>query len=61
MEKLNDIQNRHEREGWEGLEKGWRVTSPFTHLGFFIFSFFLLPVGITVNYILIFYSNYIST
>ena len=29
---VDDIQNRHRKEGVGGVEKGWRVTSPFTHL-----------------------------
>ena len=39
MDKI--IQNRH-----SGVEEGWRVSSPFRPLPFFLF---LLPVEIIVN------------
>ena len=36
MDKI--IQNRHRKEGWEGVEEGWRVSSPFSPLP--VFSFY---------------------
>ena len=43
MDKIN--RNRHRKEGWEGIEEGWRVISSFSPLPFFI----LLSVRIIVN------------
>ena len=32
------IQNRHRKEGWEGVEEGWKVSTPFRPLP--VFSFY---------------------
>ena len=35
MDKI--IQNRHRKEGWEGIEEGWRVFSSLSPLPVFFF------------------------
>ena len=44
IDKIN--QNRHRKEGWEGIEEGWRVISSFSRLPLFIW----LSVRIIVNW-----------